>query len=125
MQCTTRVVTIALLAAGAALAQVSLSGRVVDEDGAPLARARISVHQAGESAQTAETGPTGTFRLDLPGAGKYLVTVQRTGFFLLSEHPIDLDRTGQDMTLVLNPNREINPRPQRLELGAGTRPRHG
>ena len=42
MQYITRVVTIGLLAAGAALAQVSLSGRVVDEASAPVSAAEIS-----------------------------------------------------------------------------------
>lgn len=101
---------LALLAAGAN-AQVSLKGRVVDEDGAPLARARISARLAVPTLRTLETaietGPTGTFVLDLPEPGRYLVSVQRTGFFQLLDRPIEVGPETQAVTLVLNPNREI------------------
>jgi len=111
MQCMARVATLALLAAGATYAQVDLKGRVVDENGAPLAHARISARRAGQTPQTAvlsvETGPTGAFNLGLPEPGAYLVTVQRTGYFQLTERPIQADRSGHDVTLVLNPNTEI------------------
>ena len=41
MQLALRAAVVTLLSAGAAHAQFSLSGRVVDEDGVPLARARV------------------------------------------------------------------------------------
>ncbi len=107
MQYASRVAILALVAAGVGYAQVTLTGRVVDEDGAPLSRARISAHKASEAPQTIETGPTGAFQLNLPDPGKYLVTVQRTGYFQLSERPIDVDQNSPQVTLVLNPNREI------------------
>ncbi len=105
MQYSTRVAMFAVMTAAAAHAQVRLSGRVVDDAGAPLTRARISAHKAGETPVTAETGPTGAFHLDLPEPGKYLVTVQRTGYFQLSERPVDVGPAAQEVTLVLNPNR--------------------
>lgn len=97
----------ALLAISAAWAQVSLNGRVVDENGAPLARARVSARQGDQAPRTIETGPTGTFVLNLAGPGTYLVTVQRTGFFQLPERAIQVDAAGREVTLILNPNREI------------------
>ena len=110
MQLTPRLAILALLAAVLAIgahAQVSLKGRVVDEDSAPVARARISARQAGQTPFTVETGPTGTFTVNLPEPGTYLVTVERTGFFQLTERPVEVDRGGREVTLVLNPNKEI------------------
>src|ERR1019366_677681 len=107
MQYMLRFAILALLAASVAHAQVSLKGRVVDEDGAPLNRARISARENGQTPHTVETGPTGTFVLVLPEPGTYLVTVQRTGFFQMTERPIEAERSGREVTLVLNPNREI------------------
>jgi hypothetical protein len=107
MQIATRIAMIVSLTAASAHAQVSLSGRVVDEDGAPLARARVSVHRAAEAPQTAETGPTGSFAFQLPDAGAYLVSVQRVGYFQLSDRPVDVNQAGHPVTLILNPNREI------------------
>ncbi|HEY3836678.1 MAG TPA: TonB-dependent receptor, partial [Bryobacteraceae bacterium] len=112
-------VMIALLAAGVAYPQVTFNGKVVDDDGAPLAHARISLHQGAETPRTVETGPTGAFKIDLPQPGKYLVTVQRTGYFQLSERPIVVDHAGHDVTLVLNPNREIF---QSVDVGESSSP---
>jgi hypothetical protein len=110
MQCTDRLAILGFLAAvlvTGAHAQVTLKARVVDEDGAPLANARISAQLAPMMPFTVETGPTGTFTLDLPVPGTYLVTVQRTGFFQLTDRPVEVDGTGREVTLVLNPNREV------------------
>ncbi len=101
-----------LLTGAAAWAQISLNGRVVDENGAPLARARVSARLTesqgrDQAPHTVETGPTGTFILNLPGPGTYLLSVQRTGFFQLPERKIAVDASGREVTLVLNPNREI------------------
>lgn len=104
---TLRLAIAILLAAAPACAQVSLNGRVVDENGAPLARARISARHGDHAPQTVETGPTGTFTLNLPEPGTYLVTVQRTGFFQLPERSVEVGPSGREETLVLNPNREI------------------
>src|SRR4051794_3238424 len=107
MQYSCRIALIVLLAANAAIAQISLSGRVVDEDGAPLAHARISAHQAGGTPAMAESGPAGNFKLSLPGPGAYQVSVQRTGYFQLSERVVEVDRANSGITFVLNPNREV------------------
>ncbi len=107
MQRAPRLVILAFFAVSAAKSQVSLKGRVVDEDGAPLARARISARLADGAPLTIETGPTGAFALKVPVPGTYRVTVQRTGFFQLPERPIEVGPDTPEMTLVLNPNREI------------------
>ena len=96
-----------LFTAAAAHAQFRLTGRVVDENGTPLSHARVSTHQAAETPVIVETGPTGAFQIDFPSAGKYLVTVQKLGYFQLNDRAIDISQSTQEMTLVLNTNREI------------------
>jgi hypothetical protein len=122
MRYTPRLVILALLAAALATgahAQVNLKARVVDEDGAPIPRARVSAHLVGQAPLTAESGPTGAFTLNLPQPGTYLVTVQRTGFFQLTDRPVEVDSTGREITLVLNPNREIF---QSVDVGESSSP---
>ena len=120
MQYSSRIALIALLAANVAAAQISLSGRVVDDDGAPLAHARISAHQAGSTqVVTAESGPAGNFQLSLPGPGSYRVGVQRTGYFQLSERTVEVDRGTSGITFVLNPNREVF---QSVDVGESSSP---
>lgn len=119
MRHTARLAIIALLTAGTLYAQAVLGGKVVDENGAPLAHARISAQKNGGPAQTAETGPTGTFQLDLPTMGRYLVTVQRTGYFQLSDRPVDVSQVAQEVTLVLNVNREVF---QSVDVGESSSP---
>src|SRR4051812_27248094 len=108
-----------LLAASPILAQVVVSGRVVDEEGAPLSNARISARQGGGTPITAETGPAGIFHLHLLQAGKYLVSAQRTGFFQLVERPIEFEAGMQPVTLILNANREVF---QSVEVGENSSP---
>jgi Carboxypeptidase regulatory-like domain len=87
-------------------AQVQFAGRVVDENDAPVANARVS---AGD--RETYTGATGTFQLALRGAGPYTVTVDRQGYFQFKKSL----EAGTDVTLVLNEQREVF---QSIEVGA-------
>src|SRR5579864_3481662 len=88
-------------------AQVTLTGRVVDQNEAPVANARISAHQ--EQAVPIETysGPSGTFQLLLPAAGSYLINVDRAGYFALKDRPVQVSATGSEITLVINQQEEV------------------
>lgn len=88
-------------------AQVLLTGRVVDENEAPVANARISARVGLESAQQAFSGPPGEFRLRLPAPGRYLVNVGCAGYFQLVDRPVDVGPEGTEITLVLNAQREV------------------
>lgn len=102
-----RLVTIfAAVSLASAQAPITLRGRVTDEEGAPLARARISIRTGSQPPRTAETGPTGTFDIPLPAPGDYLISVQRTGYFVLSDRPLHVDH-NTETSLVLAANREI------------------
>ena len=119
MQPAARIAILGLLAASPIFAQLTVSGRVIDEEGAPLGNARISARQAGGAPSTAESGPAGNFHLHLPQPGKYLISVQRTGYFQLVERPIEVQAGMQPVTLILNANREVF---QSVEVGESSSP---
>ena len=90
----------------ASQAQVAFTGHVVDENGAPVAQARVAAQAAPYAAQEASTGPTGAFEISLAAPGPYQVTVERTGFFRLVQS-VNVPSAGTELTLVLNPQREV------------------
>jgi len=55
-----------LAATLSANAQVILTGRVVDQNDAPVANARVSAHRGPQAPVDAYSGPSGGFRLSLP-----------------------------------------------------------
>jgi len=88
-------------------AQVVLTGRVVDEHEAPVAGARVSLRRGQEAAIETYTGPTGAFQVSLPGPGGYLLNVDRTGYFQLHDRPVSVESGQAEVTVVLNPQREV------------------
>jgi hypothetical protein len=90
-------------------AEITVTGRVVDANEAPVAQARIAVRPAGGAPATAAravSGPTGAFSLSLPAPGVYLIDVQREDYFELHDYGANLE-AGHELTLVLNPLREV------------------
>jgi hypothetical protein len=82
---------------------VTLRGRVVDEDDAPVRAARVTVRPAGVEG---ETDPTGAFKVTLPNAGDYLVSVEREGYYALKDRSVQV-AAEQEITLVINSVREV------------------
>jgi len=93
----------------AARSDAVLSGQVVDENGAPVGGAKVTLRTAGASGapllQTT-TDPAGRFLARLPAAGTYLLDVQHQGFFELRDRSIALEASTA-LTFVLNPIREV------------------
>ena len=92
-------------------AQIELTGRVVDENEAPVGAAKITVRLAKSgvpevNSWQSQTEPTGVFKLVLPEAGQYLVNVEREGFYELKNLPVQAD-TAREITLVINSLREV------------------
>ena len=85
-------------------AQVTLTGRVVDQNEAPVANARVSAHRAQEIPVVAFSGPSGAFELRLSTADTYLVDVDRVGYFALKERPV---QAPSEITLVLNEQEDV------------------
>ncbi len=109
-----RVGLVLVTAAASANAQVTLSGRVVDENEAPVANAHVRVHKGEQAPADTFTGPTGAFQISLPEAGDYLVSVERPGYFRLTDRPAHVEKGEAELTLVLSPEREVF---QSVEVG--------
>ena len=90
-------------------ADLQLTGRVTDENGAPVAGARVAVSPSQPPAAgpyATKTGPSGEFSVALPAAGDYRIGVQREGYYELKERLLHIE-TPQDVTLVVNHVREV------------------
>ena len=87
-----------------AQAQVTLTGRVVDQNDAPVANARVSVHRGNESPVQTYSGPSGGFALRVSAADTYLIDVDRAGYFALKDRPV---QATSEITLVLNQEQEV------------------
>ncbi len=114
-----RMARIALAALGlgslAAAQQAVLTGRVVDENDAPLDHAHVTARRGPEAPLQAYSGPSGQFRIVLPALGTYLLGVQRPGYFELKNQPVDVPATGTEITLALNVEQEVF---QAVQVGA-------
>src|SRR5579871_1011501 len=93
-----------LVAMVCAQAQVTLTGRVVDLNDAPVANARVSVHRGGETPVQTYSGPSGGFSVRVAAADTYLLDVDHAGYFALKDRPV---QAGSEITLVLNPEQEV------------------
>lgn len=94
----------ALLPASGILAQStgSVSGRVVDETGAVLPYARVTVRLAALGFEkSATTDEAGQFRLELP-AGAYEVTAEIDGFSL-SRKKVEVGSRPAEVRFTLHP----------------------
>lgn len=95
----------------AAAAQVELTGRVVDENEAPVGGAKVTVHPKaatvpGVSSWETQTEPTGIFNLMLPAPGQYLIGIEREGYYALKNVPVEAD-VSREITLAINSVREV------------------
>lgn len=95
-------------------AQVRLSGRVIDETGVVVPRVLISLQQQLPSPQVANASwqavsdQAGSFHFEAPAPGRYLLRAEREGFFLLENDPVDLDDGANEITIILQHQREIH-----------------
>jgi hypothetical protein len=92
-------------------AQVAVSGRVVDENGAGIAGARVEVHPSGGgTAAVASSDPAGNFSLSLPAAGEYEIRAERLGFYLYQGRGQRLEAGATQLTITLNHLQEFSER---------------
>src|SRR5690242_20758996 len=98
-----------LVLCGAAHAQVAVSGRVLDENGAAVPQAAVRFRSADAPEQQTEvsTGPGGNFAAVLPHPGNYRVTATARGFFSLRDTPVTIGQDSPTVQLVLNHLSEI------------------
>ncbi len=104
------VIAAALLAASltSASGEARLAGRVTNENGAPLAGAKLTLHaRAGGAAVACYTNPAGEYSVEVPGPGEYLVDVELVGYFRLREQPLSLNEGRSRADFTLNRVREV------------------
>jgi hypothetical protein len=71
----------------------TVTGRVVDENGAPVQKARIEIGAPGASGTAAirtDSDAAGDFRADIPAVGVYRVTVDHEGYFQFVQQRMNL-----------------------------------
>ncbi|HYL37080.1 MAG TPA: TonB-dependent receptor [Bryobacteraceae bacterium] len=98
-------VLLLLVVVRASAAEVTLNGRVVDENNAPVPGAAVSLRTAAPPnapGLQVMADQTGAFRTVLPAAGAYLVTVTHVDFFALQDRRIDLREGANEIVLTLN-----------------------
>ena len=65
-------------------AQVAITGRVVDENGAAVDGARVELRAAEGGVIVASSDQAGNFKASLPAAGDYAIRAERLGFFVFT-----------------------------------------
>lgn len=91
-----------------AWAEVLLTGRVVDENSAAVPGAQVVLTRPGSELRLQTIAdPAGAFAFRVEGPGDYLLTADRQGFFRLKDRPVKLAAGSNEVTLMLNPAREV------------------
>jgi hypothetical protein len=94
-----------------AQSEVRLSGRVVDENNAAVPGAQVWIIPSTLGAQSqrlqAIADPGGKFTFLLQAPGDYLLSAERENYFRLRDRPVRLLEGPNEITLVLNPVREV------------------
>ena len=93
------------------LAQVAVSGRVVDETGAAVTGARVDFRpNSGGPAIAASSDLAGSFSLHLPAAGEYSIRAERQGFYLYQAVSQHFVQETSEITITLNHLQEFSDR---------------
>jgi len=98
-----------LMALPLGAADLTLRGRVVDDNDAPVETARVTVRPAGDATAAsleALTDPAGAFHVTLPGPGDFLFNVEREGYYALKDRGVHIEGP-QELTLAINAVREV------------------
>jgi len=88
-------------------AEITVGGRVIDENEVAVSDAQIAVTSAAGILLRAVTDPTGRFTLRVPSEGEYRVTVEREGFFPLKDFSIQVHDGLSEVQLAINHAKEI------------------
>jgi hypothetical protein len=106
MKCVRAVAWLALLLAPLK-AQVTVMGRVVDENGTAVPGARIEFHSASAQTPSANTDVQGRFQLELGQPGEYSIRAEKEGFFVLNKARVELQDGPNELNVRLNHLQEL------------------
>jgi len=101
-----RVMTL-VLCATAIMAEVRLPGRVLNENRAPVAGARVILEDGSGESVEAVSDIRGEFVFELKEPGTYKLTVEKEGYFSLRERDVEIAGGGQSSEVVLERVREV------------------
>jgi hypothetical protein len=100
-------------------AQVTVSGRCVDETGGGIEAARVEFRPAeGGKAIPVFSDPAGNFRAVLPAAGEYAIRTERQGFYLYQGRQ-GFDEGASQLTVTLNHVQEFS---EKVDVAASPPP---
>src|ERR1051325_6315911 len=106
-----RVLLIALaLSSARLLAQIAVSGRVIDETGSGVEGFRVEARPGGGTPVSASSDRAGNFSLNLPEPGTYSVRAERLGFYLYQSEAQRFSTGYTELTIVLNHLQEFSDR---------------
>ena len=95
------------LATLTARAQITVNGRVTDENGVAVAGARIEAVSSSGAAAVAESNDAGHFVLELSSAGNYRLLAERVGFFVFREKSVEFSEGANHLAITLNHLQEL------------------
>ena len=94
-----------------AIAQVALSGRILDENNVAVQGAALTLRPQAPAHEAfprhIRSDPTGAFAFLIPKPGQYFLRAEHEGFFLLENLPVELKEGENEITVVLNHLREV------------------
>lgn len=89
-------------------AQVTIEGKVLDENGGAVPGARVIIRSgSGVEIAAATSDSQGRVRMQLSAPGKYSIHVERWGFFVLEQRGVSLQPGSNEITLALNHLRDF------------------
>jgi hypothetical protein len=98
-----------LLLAGSAAANtpLTLHGRVLDENGLPVANVQVKLISSEDAIYSAQTDDAGYFSIPNLSAGAYSVHMEKTGYFVLSGQSIHPAPGDTEFFFTLNHEQEV------------------
>jgi len=89
-------------------ADITLTGRVIDENEAAVSNAQITVSSATANISLhAVSGATGQFSVRIPSPGEYQFSAEHQGFFPLNSYRVQVENTATEVHLLMNHAKEI------------------
>ncbi|MBN1566545.1 MAG: TonB-dependent receptor [Acidobacteria bacterium] len=87
---------------------VILSGSVVDEDGKPVALLEVRIQDPDGTIQILHTNAAGIFEYAGTEAGEYRLSLNKAGFFRVTEKPFALSKGENEISITVNHETEIH-----------------